>query len=210
MKKTLPAFTLIEVLVTLTMISFLTVTGLTMSHPYFSSFRFWRFQASFSEYLYETEQMALAEVSFSEADRLDNQWHLYGELSDGELSLSRFESFSHLDNPEMRIVGFLDSLELDHFPLVVSDLFLKSDDDVVSGVVFMMTWTDSISQWQFSLLQDSFSPLSEGFEFSIADPSCSLSEFCQLEYQVRESGGVGYRFLLSSLGKISREALLSF
>ncbi len=209
MKRALRAFTLIEILVALTMISFLMVTGLGMSYRYLSSFRFWTFQNTLEEHLDATEQLALADVSFSSSDSEDFRWHLYGRIIDGEILLFRFESSAHPDVSEQRVVEFYDALAIDHFPLQASGFFLTQEDFIGSGPAFLMHWGGAVKKWSFEIVDDSFS-LSEGFEFSFGKlESCSPPTSCELQFDLQEAGGVAYHFLISAFAELSRERFFS-
>jgi type II secretory pathway pseudopilin PulG len=199
--KQLSAFTLIEVLVTLTMISFLTLTGLKMGYQHLSWFRFSRFEMSFSEQLDELTKYALAGMTFSEGDR----WHLYGESENGELILRRIQSSAHPESSDLRVVTYFEELEVDHFPLKLSGLELAAEELSTSGNSFLLSWRDALHLWEITLLNESMS-LEEGDGFFNPEEQGCLSD-CLLSFDLAESDVHAYHFSLSSLGELSKVRL---
>lgn len=202
MSFSLRAFTVIELLVALTMMSFLTVTGLGMSYQQLSSYRFWNFQQHFERVLDQTETWAQSGVSLDDSD----QWHLAFLREGNSLSVFRIASFFDEANVDQQIIKSFEEIEYDLFPLKLSALQLDAVDLSLETQAIFLSWKGSRDQWQMSSVDD-FSKISQGSSFQ--DFSADYCVDCELRFFIEESDGLGYQYVLSSRGELVRTRIFS-
>lgn len=174
MKPFLSGFTVIEILVALTMLSFLTVTGLGISQQVISQYRVAQFTGKLQDFLDELEAEALSSRSW------DHQQHvaLYGRISSGDLELHRMQ-LSHAAD-ETWTVDEIRDLPFDHFPLSVS----------AEAVSFLFLWEDSVQQWRIYPDVQMNGPLVFDEAFSDFSFSVTVTEEVIYEYVIDDGGNL--------------------